>query len=103
MQRLHVTRICLYGKFSEKSDVFSIGVLMSGIMSGKRNTSFHLTKLSLTLLGWILMLSNENASIPSPKEPAFSTCRSSNTVNYPSQTLSSYSSNEVTISMLEAQ
>ncbi|KAL7185672.1 hypothetical protein ACSBR2_027596 [Camellia fascicularis] len=42
----------LYGKFSKKSDVFSIGVLMLEIVSGKRNTSFHLTKLSLTLLGW---------------------------------------------------
>ncbi|CAL5342499.1 unnamed protein product [Camellia sinensis] len=65
-----------------------IGVLILEIVSGKRNT--------------ILMLSNENASIPSPKELAFSTCRSSNTVNYPSQTFSSYSNNEVTISMLEA-
>ncbi|CAL5403544.1 unnamed protein product [Camellia sinensis] len=42
----------------------------------------------------ILMRSNENVSIPSPKEPAFSTCRSSNTVSYPSQTSSSYSNNE---------
>ncbi|XP_028103670.1 receptor-like serine/threonine-protein kinase SD1-8 [Camellia sinensis] len=51
----------------------------------------------------ILMRSNENVSIPSPKEPAFSTCRSSNTVSYPSQTSSSYSNNEVTITMPDAR
>ncbi|CAL5406394.1 unnamed protein product [Camellia sinensis] len=39
----------LYGKFSEK---FSFGVFMLEIVSGKRNTSFHLTELSLTPLGW---------------------------------------------------
>ncbi|CAL5342497.1 unnamed protein product [Camellia sinensis] len=144
----------LYGKFSEKSYLFSFGVLMLEIMSGKRNTSFHLTELSLTLLGWarenwkegsclefidpsiretcdiqealkciavgllcvqefprdrptmynaILMMSNENASIPSPKELALSTCRSSNTVSYPPQTSSSYSNNEVTITMPDAR
>ncbi|GMP67001.1 hypothetical protein CsSME_00027132 [Camellia sinensis var. sinensis] len=53
-----------------------------------------------TMYDAVLMLSNENASVPSPKEPAFSSCKSSNTVNYPSQTSSSYSNNEVTISML---
>ncbi|KAL7185674.1 hypothetical protein ACSBR2_027598 [Camellia fascicularis] len=135
MQRLHVTRICIIRELSKKSDVFSFVVLILEIMSCKRNTSFHLTELSLTFLGWawenwkegsclkfidlsiretcdiqealkcitvgllcvqefprdrptrynaILMISNENVSIPSPKEPASSTCRSSNTVSYPS-------------------
>ncbi|KAL7185666.1 hypothetical protein ACSBR2_027590 [Camellia fascicularis] len=135
LKRLHVTRICIIRELSKKSDVFSFVVLMLEIMSCKRNTSFHLTELSLTFLGWawenwkegsclkfidpsiretcdiqealkciavgllcvqefprdrptrynaILMISNENVSIPSPKEPASSTCRSSNTVSYPS-------------------
>lgn len=46
----------LYGQFSEKSDVFSFGVLLLEIVSGKRNTVFYRTGLSLTLLGWVSML-----------------------------------------------
>ncbi|THG15949.1 hypothetical protein TEA_029908 [Camellia sinensis var. sinensis] len=56
-----------------------------------------------TMYNAILMMSNENASVPSPKEPAFSTCRSSNSVSYPPQTSSSYSNNEVTITMPDAR
>ncbi|CAL5403549.1 unnamed protein product [Camellia sinensis] len=43
-----------------KSYIFSFGVLMLEILSGKRNTSFHLTKLSLTLLGRALKQTWEN-------------------------------------------
>ncbi|KAL7185680.1 hypothetical protein ACSBR2_027604 [Camellia fascicularis] len=122
-------KYALYGQFYEKSDVFSFGVLLLEIVSGKRSTNSHQTEHSLTLIGWawenwkegsclelidpsirdicnlqealkcivvgllcvqefsgdrptmyasILMLRNENASVPSPKAPAFSTYTNSN-------------------------
>ncbi|XP_019190083.1 PREDICTED: G-type lectin S-receptor-like serine/threonine-protein kinase At4g27290 [Ipomoea nil] len=42
----------LHGQFSEKSDVFSFGVLLLEIVSGQKNSNFFRTQLSLTLLGW---------------------------------------------------
>ncbi|KAK7293102.1 hypothetical protein RJT34_15963 [Clitoria ternatea] len=45
----------MQGVFSEKSDVFSFGVLLLEIISGRRNSSFYDSENSLTLLGfaWI--------------------------------------------------
>ncbi|KAH0653588.1 hypothetical protein KY289_031266 [Solanum tuberosum] len=42
----------VYGQFSEKSDVFSFGVLLLEILSGERNSDFLMTEISASLLGW---------------------------------------------------
>ncbi|XP_015571970.2 receptor-like serine/threonine-protein kinase SD1-8 isoform X3 [Ricinus communis] len=47
------------GQFSEKSDVFSFGVILLEIVSGRRNTSFHRSGLSFTLLSWAWELRKE--------------------------------------------
>lgn len=41
------------GRFSEKSDVFSLGVLILEIVSGRKNTSFYNHDCSLNLLGHV--------------------------------------------------
>ncbi|KAG5233498.1 G-type lectin S-receptor serine/threonine-protein kinase [Salix suchowensis] len=150
----------LYGKFSEKSDVFSFGVLLLELVTGKRNIDFFGAESPLTLQGWawelwnddrgpdlidptvrdtsaspgralmcihvgllcvqespadrptmalvVQMLSNENASLPSPEEPAFSSInrrKSSNVVTFSSDhnTPSSYSNNKLTITLFAAR
>ncbi|KAL3820630.1 hypothetical protein ACJIZ3_006535 [Penstemon smallii] len=48
------------GRFSEKSDVFSFGVIVLEIISGRRNTSFYDEEMGLSLLeyAWKLWVDN---------------------------------------------
>ena len=41
------------GIFSVKSDVFSFGVVVLEIISGKRNTGFYQSDQAMSLLGYV--------------------------------------------------
>jgi len=43
----------MQGLFSEKSDVFSFGVLLVEIVIGRRNSSFYDDEHNLSLLGYV--------------------------------------------------
>ncbi|KAG6385147.1 hypothetical protein SASPL_153975 [Salvia splendens] len=53
----------LDGKFSTKSDVFSFGVVMLEIISGKKNTGFYNPQQVLNLLGYAWRLWCDNKSL----------------------------------------
>ncbi|XP_009350305.3 receptor-like serine/threonine-protein kinase SD1-8 [Pyrus x bretschneideri] len=65
----------LYGRFSEKLDVFSFGVLLLEIVSGKRNSAFHDSEDPLTLAGWAWKLWQEGRGIEVIDESLRETCQ----------------------------
>ncbi|KAG9152620.1 hypothetical protein Leryth_023349 [Lithospermum erythrorhizon] len=82
------------GIFSMKSDIFSLGVLILEVVSGKRNSQFHHPDHDFNLLGHVgllcvqlrpedrpdmscvlQMLGSESSELPQPKRPGFFTER----------------------------
>ncbi|KAM2015168.1 receptor-like serine/threonine-protein kinase SD1-8 isoform X2 [Malus sylvestris] len=64
-----------YGHFSEKLDVFSFGVLLLEIVSGKKNTAFHCFEHSPTLAGWAWELWKEERGMEVIDESIRETCQ----------------------------
>ncbi|KAH9754808.1 cysteine-rich receptor-like protein kinase 8 [Citrus sinensis] len=78
----------LEGIISVKSDVFSFGVLLLEIISGKKNSGFYLSEHGQSLLTYedpadrpnmssvAVMLASDAVPLPQPTQPAFSAGRS---------------------------
>ncbi|CAN6702118.1 unnamed protein product [Malus baccata var. baccata] len=64
-----------YGHFSEKLDVFSFGVLLLEIVSGKKNAAFYRFEHSPTLAGWAWELWKEGRGMEVIDESVRETCQ----------------------------
>ncbi|KAK9936225.1 hypothetical protein M0R45_013076 [Rubus argutus] len=142
----------VFGRFSTKSDVFSFGIIILEIVSGKRNNGSYDENHSMNLIGHVWQLWNEDkvleivdsslesyrpdevlrciqvgllcvqedskdrpamsavvfmlsseASLPSPKQPAFVFRRSSSTEADPLIPKQLYATNDLTITNVEAR
>nr|GEV19574.1 G-type lectin S-receptor-like serine/threonine-protein kinase At4g03230 [Tanacetum cinerariifolium] len=67
----------LDGLFSIKSDVFSFGVVMLEIISGKRNTGFYQSQKSISLLGYVWSLWTEDKPFELMDQIPIASCNSS--------------------------
>ncbi|KAF3960436.1 hypothetical protein CMV_014849 [Castanea mollissima] len=64
----------LNGVFSIKSDVFSFGVVLLEIISGKRNTGFYQSEQALSLIGYAWKLWIENKVLDLIDQTLHETC-----------------------------
>ncbi|KAM3733145.1 hypothetical protein ACB098_11G113600 [Castanea mollissima] len=112
------------GFFSIKSDLFSFGVLLLEIVSGKKNTGFY-NSVSLNLLAyaWELWrydrslelmdptigypsstsIINEHVPLPTPKQPGFTPGRNMMDTNTSTMCAANCSINNITVSIMEAR
>ncbi|CAL5339384.1 unnamed protein product [Camellia sinensis] len=70
------------GLFSVKSDVFSFGVMMLEIISGKKNTSFYRLDRALNLLGYAWDLWKEGKGLELVDQALVETCSTSEAMRY---------------------
>ncbi|XP_028097026.1 G-type lectin S-receptor-like serine/threonine-protein kinase At4g27290 [Camellia sinensis] len=70
------------GLFSVKSDVFSFGVMMLEIISGKKNTSFCRPDRALNLLGYAWDLWKEGKGLELVDQALVETCSTSEAMRY---------------------
>ncbi|KAH0744984.1 hypothetical protein KY290_032977 [Solanum tuberosum] len=69
----------VYGQFSEKSDVFSFGVLLLEILTGERNSDFFMTEVCVSLLGWAWKMWKEGRMLELIDPSIRATCDSNKT------------------------
>ncbi|XP_031498249.1 cysteine-rich receptor-like protein kinase 10 [Nymphaea colorata] len=67
----------MQGRFSTRSDVFSFGILLLEIVSGKRNASFFQSELDLDLVGYTWRLWNEDRALELVEEKIAGSCQTS--------------------------
>lgn len=72
----------LYGRFSMKSDVFSFGVMMLEIISGKRNTDFYMPDHASNLLGYAWDLWKDGRGLEVMDHSLVETCSMSDIMRY---------------------
>ncbi|XP_028083033.1 G-type lectin S-receptor-like serine/threonine-protein kinase B120 [Camellia sinensis] len=72
----------LYGRFSMKSDVFSFGVMMLEIISGKRNTDFYMPDRASNLLGYAWDLWKDGRGLEIMDHSLVETCSMSDIMRY---------------------
>ncbi|KAG5594394.1 hypothetical protein H5410_035626 [Solanum commersonii] len=70
----------LDGLFSIKSDVFSFGVVVLEIISGRRNTGFYLSEEALNLLGYAWKLWTEKTEIQLIEKSLLESCNRSEAI-----------------------